>query len=73
MAQTVGERIAVAHAPNARLVKPLNSQHEILIPDLLPLMCVPFNRYERLSVRPFPYKYLHEFARMDALKNGYRL
>lgn len=64
---------SVAHAPNARLVKPLNSQHEILIPDLLPLMCVPFNRYERLSVRPFPYKYLHEFARMDALKNGCRL
>ena len=74
----VGEKSAnmnckVAHAPNARLVKPLNSQNKILIPELLPLMCVPFNRYERLSVVPFPYKYLHEYALMDAHKNGYRL
>lgn len=64
---------SVAHAPNARLVKPLDSQQKILIPQILPLMCVPFNRYEQLSVTPFPLKYLREYAAMDAHKAGYRL
>ena len=63
----------VARAPNARLVIPLNPRHRILIPELLPLMCVPFVRYKQLTVHPFPYKYLREYAQMDAHKHEYRL
>ena len=55
---------SVANAVNIRRIEPYDDA-PIFFEQLLPLMNVDFVHNERLTVRPFPFKYLSEWVRMN--------
>ena len=60
----LGMQTAVANAANIRRIKSYDDA-PIFFEQLLPLMNVDFVHNERLTVRPFPFKYLTEWVRME--------
>lgn len=60
----LGMQASVSNAANIRRIEPLDDA-PMFFEQLLPLMNVDFVHNERLTVRPFPFKYLTEWARMN--------
>lgn len=60
----LGMQASVANAANIRRIEPYDDA-PIFFEQLLPLMNVDFVHNERLTVRPFPFKYLSEWARKN--------
>lgn len=55
-------RSTMQTAPNVRIVKPVRG--ELFFDDLIELMNVPFVKYKRIASKPYPFKYLNEYAKM---------
>lgn len=60
----LGMQASVANAANIRRIEPYDNA-PIFFEQLLPLMNVDFVHNERLTVKPFPFKYLAEWVRMN--------
>ena len=60
----LGMQASVANAANIRRIEPYDDA-PVFFEQLLPLMNVDFVHNERLTVRPFPFKYLCEWARKN--------
>lgn len=60
----LGMQTSVANAANIRRIEPYDDA-PVFFEQLLPLMNVDFVHNERLTVRPFPFKYLCEWARKN--------
>lgn len=67
----LGMQSTVANAANIRRIESYDDA-PLFFEQLLPLMNVDFVHNERLTVRPFPFKYLAEWVRMnfDVLKDA---
>lgn len=65
---TIGEgmKYAIHNAANIRRIEPYNGAPEFF-EKLLPLMNVSFVKNEQLTVIPFPFKYLREWAKMKGV------
>ena len=60
----LGMQSTVANAANIRRIESYNGA-PLFFEKLLPLMNVDFVHNERLTVKPFPFKYLAEWVRMN--------
>lgn len=60
----LGMQSSIANAANIRCIRPYEDS-PVFFEQMLPLMNVDFVRNERLTIRPFPFKYLQEWVRMN--------